>query len=107
MQPCTQHHFVVAGPLGRRHVRRDVGAVGNRPADGLQPREGGLLDDGFRESCGHEARRSKMQGSTSGVMIVVRSLARVTLTRKLYLAWVKRSSATFPGTIRSGFATIL
>ncbi len=52
-QALCEHNFAVIAALGRGHVRRDVGAVGDSPAGGLKPGERGLLDDGFGKSRRH------------------------------------------------------
>ena len=43
-QPLFQHDLAVAGTLRTRGIGSDVRAVGDAPADGLEPGEGGLLD---------------------------------------------------------------
>jgi hypothetical protein len=85
-QAPLQHDVAVAGiaALGAGLAWGDVGAVEDGVTQCLEPGESSVLDDGLRKADGHHACPSRMQGSTSGVMIVVRTLARVTLTRKLY-----------------------
>ncbi len=47
-QPLRQHNLTVVGPLGARHVRGDVRAVGYGPVERRQPVEGDSFDGRFR-----------------------------------------------------------
>ena len=46
-QPSRQDHLPVVGPLSAWRIRRDVGTVGDAPAEAGQPGEGGLFNVGF------------------------------------------------------------
>ena len=64
-QPLRQHDLAVVAPLSRGHVRGDVGAVGHAPAGALQPGQGGLFDDGFREGVRHAPSHSPRIGTAN------------------------------------------
>ena len=51
-QPPLQDHLAVVGPLGVGRVGSDVGAVGDLPAEALQPGQRGLFDVGLGDG-GH------------------------------------------------------
>ena len=61
-QPALQHHLAVVVALGGGRAGRDVRAVGDAPALGSQPAEGGVFDVGFGEG-GHGA----FQGLTTSI----------------------------------------
>jgi hypothetical protein len=64
-QPLRQHHLAVVGALGRGHVGRDLRAVRDLPAAGLQPGEGGRFDIGFGEGGAHALSQSARIGTAN------------------------------------------
>lgn len=51
VKALRENLVAVVTPLGPDRVGRDVGSVCNAPADGLQPGEGSLFDDGLGEGA--------------------------------------------------------
>src|SRR5207245_7838708 len=56
-QALFQYDLPVVAALSGALTGRDLGTVPDRPADALEPGEGGVFDDGFCERIGSHGKR--------------------------------------------------